>query len=308
MAKIASARNNNQLWLEQKERSNLFTLRIIIAITHYLGRPIGRLLLHPICCYFLLFSPKAKKASKKFLTRALNRPVKFKDIYRHYHCFAACLLDRIALLHNEVERFHLKVQGLDQFHACLNQGRGCLLLGSHLGSFEVLRCLAKHHQVPVKLLMYQQNAQTMERIMLQLDPQLAQHIITIGHPRALLEVQEALAQGYVVGILGDRLFSSDKATRCDFLGGKVDFPLGPALLAYLLKVPVLLFFAVYRAKEHYDIYFEHLTLAKLTHRQQRQQLLADFTQRYADRLADHALKAPYNWFNFYDFWQQRIDP
>jgi predicted LPLAT superfamily acyltransferase len=30
-------------------------------------------------------------------------------------------------------------------------------------------------------------------------------------------------------------------------------------------------------------------------------------QRYADSLARHARDAPFNWFNFYDFWDDAND-
>jgi predicted LPLAT superfamily acyltransferase len=39
-------------------------------------------------------------------------------------------------------------------------------------------------------------------------------------------------------------------------------------------------------------------------RDARQQALDDILRRYAQRLEHYARLEPYNWFNFYDFWQQ----
>jgi predicted LPLAT superfamily acyltransferase len=33
-------------------------------------------------------------------------------------------------------------------------------------------------------------------------------------------------------------------------------------------------------------------------------MIDGYCQRYAARLAYHTVHAPYNWFNFYDFWDQ----
>jgi len=38
-------------------------------------------------------------------------------------------------------------------------------------------------------------------------------------------------------------------------------------------------------------------------RHNRRERLGELIQAYARRLQHHACDAPYNWFNFYDFWQ-----
>ena len=37
----------------------------------------------------------------------------------------------------------------------------------------------------------------------------------------------------------------------------------------------------------------------------REEAVREIVQHYADRLAHHARNAPYNWFNFYDFWHSQ---
>ena len=62
-----------QAWLEQRERSNDAALKFLVWLALGLGRPAGRLLLYPVCVYFLLFSPASLAASKKYLRNALRR-------------------------------------------------------------------------------------------------------------------------------------------------------------------------------------------------------------------------------------------
>ena len=62
-------------------------------------------------------------------------------VARHIHSFAATILDRVFLLSGQLQRFRFDVQGIDGLHAQLDQGKGVLVFGSHLGSFDALRVL-----------------------------------------------------------------------------------------------------------------------------------------------------------------------
>ncbi|MDQ3960739.1 MAG: acyl-CoA synthetase, partial [Pseudomonadota bacterium] len=64
-------------WLTQRERGSRFTMRLISWITLSLGYTAGRILLYPICLYFLIaFSGGARRASRDFLRRVLRRRVR----------------------------------------------------------------------------------------------------------------------------------------------------------------------------------------------------------------------------------------
>lgn len=294
-----------QRWQGQKERGSGWTIRLIIWITLHLGYRSGRLLLHPIALYFLLFSSKARRASRHYLQRLLNRPIGLRDIYRHYHSFSVTILDRIYFLTDRHHNFDIRIHNAELLQNTLAAG-GCILLGSHLGSFEILRTLAvKQQQVPLKVLMYEENAEKIKSALAPLNPQVAETVIPIGRPESLFQVQETIAAGGAVGILGDRLSLEEKKVSCQFLGSTANFPAGPAMLAGIIGCPVVLFFGLYRGGRHYDIYFELFTEKfALGRGDERQQQLNDWTQHYAERLEYYCRLAPYNWFNFYDFWEQ----
>ncbi len=105
-------------------------------------------------------------------------------------------------------------------------------------------------------------------------------------------------------MLGDRVAESEKVTRCRFLGQETLFPAGPALLAGTLQVPVILVFGLYRGGNRYDIHFELLAEEIRFTRAERETVVQYWTQRYAERLEHYAKLAPYNWFNFYDYWNR----
>ena len=136
-----------------------------------------------------------------------------------------------------------------------------------------------------------------------LNPELADGVIDAaqGGPALVLELKQALAAGHVVGIMADRPRAGEQTVMVDFLGGRIELPVGPWILAGTLGVPVLLGFGLYRGHRyecHYEILSERLELPRAA----RQSALQGYAQAYAQRLEHYVRIAPYNWFNFYDYW------
>ena len=125
-------------WKGRPERGSRWLKRLIIWLALRGGRPVGIVLLYPICAYFLLTAPLARRSSREFLGHALGRPATLGDTYRHLISFATTLLDRVFLMHRRHDVLDVQVTNAELFDATLAQGRGCLLLGSHLGSFEMM--------------------------------------------------------------------------------------------------------------------------------------------------------------------------
>lgn len=290
-------------WLEQRERGNLAAIRLMTWLTLTLGYRFGRALLVPICLYFLLFSPSARRASRDFLARVYARPPRTRAVFRHLHAFASTLLDRIEILSGNAASFEVRLHGTETLDALRRDKRGCLLLGSHLGSFEILRVIGESRHLAVNLVMHEDNARQMSRWLRGLAPELANRIIAPGRPETLLRVRECLERGELVAMLGDRVFGGERTVACEFLGAEARFPSGPMLTAALLRVPVVTFFCLYRGPRNYDAHFELLIEQIDAGRETRDEAIARCVCRYAGRLEAQARAAPENWFNFYDFWQ-----
>ncbi len=293
-------------WLRQRERGSRIAYRFMIWMAVSVGRPVARALLYPICAYYLVRSRPAGRAIGPYLTRALGRPVNCHDLYRQYHCFASTLLDRVYLLAGQGRHFDNEIRGLDVLKERLARGRGCLLLGSHLGSFEIVRAIGlAQRNVEMKILMYEQNTPMIRDLLRELNPAVADSVIQSGSPNTMLQVKECLDRGGVVGILADRLLKQDRATPCRFFGRLARFPAGTMWLASILQVPVMLFFGLYRGGNRYEVHFELFADEVTIDRRHRDQEVQEWTQRYADRLEHYCRLAPDNWFNFYDFWEEQ---
>ena len=270
------------------------------------GRPAARALLYPICFYYLVFSRQARRAIRPYLARVLGRPISWRDLFRQYHCFASTILDRVYLLAGQCSPFDIEIRGVELLKDRLARGQGCILLGSHLGSFEIVRAVGlTQRDLEIKVLMYEQNAPMIRDIMRGLNPAVADAVIQTGSPDAMLRVKECLDRGGVVGILADRLLKRDQATPCKFFGKLARFPAGTMWLTSILKVPVILFFGLYRGGNRYEVHFELFAEEVTIERQHRDREIQQWTQRYADRLEHYCCRAADNWFNFYDFWGEQ---
>jgi predicted LPLAT superfamily acyltransferase len=291
------------MWRAQRERGSRFLMRLIVTIGLRAGRPVGRALLHPICAYFLMFSPTARAASRDYLRRVLGRPPTWQEQFRHYHCFAAQIFDRVHLFTHELGASDCTVEGEEILEAALAHGRGVLMIGAHLGSFEVMRVVARARcPVRLRILMHQENAEKLASVLAPLNAGLHEQIITLGRPQTMLEVRDALKAGDVVGLLADRVVSGDRVRRCQFLGDVASFPESPFVLAAAVGAPVVLFSAVQVQGDRYRIRFEPFADRIDLPRDTRDVSLQRLCERYAGWLEMLCRETPYNWFNFYDFW------
>ena len=298
------------VWRAEPERGNEFVMRLVAWLALRLGRRATSWLRYPLALYYLAFAPRARRASRAFLGRALGRAAGAADVLKNFHAYAATLHDRMYLLCDRLEGLDISIAGAPQLDAILAQGRGCLLLGSHLGSFEALRALGRLvKRYPINIVMYEGATRKVSGVLNDLAPELKASTIVPGQPETMLRIKECLDRGEIVGILGDRPFGSEKTAICPFLGAPAPFPQGPFRLALVLEAPVVLFFGLYRGGNRYDICLEVMAeraSAEGGGSGGRAEAMARWIERYVRRLEHHARAAPYNWFNFYDFWHEGL--
>ncbi|MEO5630847.1 MAG: hypothetical protein ABIQ24_00280, partial [Nitrospiraceae bacterium] len=113
-------------WQQQQERGSRTSIRMMAWLAQSLGRPVARVLLYPICVYFLLRSGAARRAIGRYRERVLGHPVSWRDLVHHYHAFASTILDRVYFLRGRFDLFEIQVHGLDALDRELAKGRGCV--------------------------------------------------------------------------------------------------------------------------------------------------------------------------------------
>ena len=293
-------------WLSQQEKSNLAILKLMVWISLTFGRRVGRLVLYGIAIYYVLFAPAARRFSRAYLHRALGRWAEWSDGFRHVLSFASTVHDRIYLLNDRFDLFDIEVIGAEALHAALAKQPGALLIGAHLGSFEVLRAVGRGRAgLQIAMLMYEENARKINATLEAINPAATEDIIPLGRLDSMLQARDRLDQGYLVGMLADRGLGDDVTVDCDFLGKMAPFPVGPFRIAAMLRRPVFFMTGLYLGGNRYQIHFEPLADFSETPREARAAAMLAAQQRYAERLSHFCRLAPYNWFNFFDFWQKK---
>lgn len=291
-------------WLRRKERGSQFGIKLVVGLALSLGRPVARLFLPVICFYFLVFSSASRRASGTYLKRALGRRTTLFDIFRHYHSFACCVLDRVFFLKNRTELFELSVFGEQILMDIQARGGGCILLGAHMGSFEVLRALGRRHpNIRISMAMFEKNAQKVNSVLNAIDPELAKGIISLGRPDSFITIERCLENGHFVGFLADRSLTDERRVARPFLGAPALFSINPFRMIAILQKPVVLMVGLYRGGARYEIYFERFADLGAVPRRPTAQDLEKIVGRYVARLDHYCRIAPYNWFNFYDIWK-----
>ena len=293
-------------WDTTRERSTPFMLKLLIRCALLLGRTGVRPIVYATVAYFVLTSSAAKQASRNFLRRALDREPKFFDVWRHFLAFASCSVDRIFFLTGRHHAFDVAVHRPDNVLAISNRGQGCLLVLAHFGSFEALRLAGDRRSLPITILLDRQIGAMLTSLFEKLNPDFAGHVIDAAKrgPELVLALKEAVERKRMIGIMGDRTRVDDRSVGVNFMGGVAQLPVGPWILASALRVPVILGFGVYRGGRRYDLHLELFAERIELPRHSRDDALRACAQQYADRLEQYARLAPYNWFNFYDFWQR----
>ncbi len=306
-------------WAHQQEVKGLWGMRLMLRVWRLLGRKAFTLLLYPVVGVYWLTARRARRSSQRWLTRVREQltgrgmPVPENlTSYQHFLRFGNAMLDKIASWRGELQ-LGRDVVFAPGAQATLNggEGRGKLLLVSHLGDVEVCRALAQREGSKViNALVFSDNAQRFKQIMQEMAPQAGINLLPvtdIGPDTAML-LQEKLDHGEWIAIVGDRIAVSPqrggqwRVCWSRFMGQLAPFPQGPFILAALLRCPVELLFAL-RQQGQLHIHCEPFADPLPLPRADRQQALQHAIDRYAERLEHYALQSPLDWFNFFDFWQ-----
>lgn len=297
--------------MDATEKGTALGVRFVLALGALLGRRAVRLLLAGVALYYAALHGGVRRASASYLCRVLGRRARFGDVWRHLRTFAEVTYDRVLFLRGRAGALELVSHGgIQHLKDQLATGRGALVLGAHLGSFEAMRARSELRDVPVHALVYQRHAPMVTAFLRGLSPTLASRLIEIdpASPHWVLGLQDRIEAGQLVAVLGDRAGLNEKQVTVEFLGAPARFPTGPYLLAALLRCPIYFAAGLYTPPRRYDFHCEPLFERVELPREGRDEALRACARRYAARLEQLCRAAPLNWFNFHDVWAPSPPP
>lgn len=314
----ADPTSGDKHWSNVREAGSLTGLRFLWFIHRVFGRRAVSWLLRPVILYFLLFRSEERRVARDYLqTHAHFCPDQwphkpgFKALYRLFREFAESIVDKLLAWHLEIDpdSFHLK--NPEATEQLLNDSRGQVIIGSHIGNIEYCRGYMHRYETKViNILVHERHAGNYVAMMKILNPESRINVFQVDEfdiPTMLL-LKEKVDAGEWVFIAGDRvpLSGNERTVTVSFLGRETQLPIGPYLLAHALNCPVRLMFSYKNyCGEDNRLHFEVVHLADQISlpRRQREQQLKHYAQTYADHLQRVTRDAPFQWFNFYDYWQ-----
>ncbi|WP_317930852.1 glycosyltransferase family 2 protein [Halioxenophilus sp. WMMB6] len=307
-------------WSEIQENRAYLGMRFSVLCYRLFGRRALYGLLYPIIGYYFLANAKARRHSLAFLGHVYRfqqqqgLPASFakapgwRESFSHFMNFGRAIVDRLGAWSGDITRQSVNFPERSQLEACLESGQGAIILSSHLGNIEMCRGLVSgNRQVKMNVLVFNDNAAAINRIMKRLNPEVEMELIQISSvdPGTAMLLNEKLNRGELLVVAADRTSPTapEKSVAAPFMGQSAYFPQGVFVLAGLLARPVYLMFCL-REAAAYHIYFEKFADSLPVPRKQRQQLLGQYATTFAERLQSYALQAPEQWYNFFDFWAE----
>ncbi|MGI9885882.1 glycosyltransferase family 2 protein [Vibrio chagasii] len=304
-------------WSRTQERGTVLGIKVLLTIYTLLGRGVFNLILRGVMRYYHLTGKRARNASEQYLFQLkayaeqqnIELPAELTS-YNHLLSFGHTMLDKLAAWKGDFSVDNLTIHGQDQFENMVANQQGVLILGSHLGNIELCRALGRRHSnIKINALVFTEHAERFNSVMKAVNPQSDLNLIQVTSmgPDTAILLQQKLEQGEWIVIVGDRTSTSkeSRSVWAEFLGKEAPFPQGPFMLASVLKAPVFLLFGLRddsQVKPHFNVYFEHFSDRIELPRKTREQSLKQVVQQYADRLQHYTLKAPLQWYNFFNFW------
>lgn len=300
-------------WWRTAERGSRLGMMLLAWSCRLFGPGFTALWLHPIVAYFLLTGRPAREASRRYFTRlqacspghATPRPG-WLTAYRHMLAFAQSGFDKLVAWSGRVDLADVQIDDAAALDSLIESGRGALVIGSHHGNLEMARALAvRGAQTKVTAVVYREHAQRFNSVLATAHDDFMEHLVEVSDfgPQTALMMQQRIERGELLVIVGDRTpaHESGRTTEASFLGSTAAFAQGPYVLAHALACPVYLLFCL-KERGGYKLYFEPFAERIDLPRRERAVHIAAWAQRFATRLEHYCRKAPYQWFNFYDFW------
>lgn len=299
-------------WSEIGEVTVAKGIRLLFLVNRILGRWPFRCLVYPTVLFYMLRHPQARRASRQYLTRVFattpggERPATVWQVLRHFAAFAENILDKLRIWSGDLRTEAVTFHDYHVIHDQVLAGRGGVIFVTHLGNVEVCRALiTRKDGAKLTVLVHTKHAESFNAMLAEVNPASTLNTIQVTDISAatVIQLRERVDRGEYIVIACDRVpvSAETRVAHAPFLGASAPFPVGPYVLASLLQCPSYLLFCILE-QGAYHMYFERFHERIVLPRASRGEALAQLASDFAARLASFCVRAPYQWFNFYDFW------
>ncbi len=287
-----------------KSRGGRTGYRIFVSIIRLLGINCAYGLLAFIAVYFIPFAPKATRSSWIYSRRhrGLGFFKSMIEVYRHYFVFGQVLIDKLALQAGMTDRYKFEFDNYDRFIEIINGNEGVVIIGAHVGCWEAGASFFGKYGKKINIVMYDTEHQRIKEVVdNNTSRESGYKVIPINEDSlgAMIEIRRALGEAEYVCFNGDRYTDPKTSVPRDFLGSQAQFTLGPFMIGVKTRAPIVFYYAMREKGRRYRFVFEEVKSLE-------GRLTVDYVHsRYLASLENIVRKYPLQWFNFYDFWNDK---
>jgi predicted LPLAT superfamily acyltransferase len=286
-----------------KTRGGVLGYTIFIWNLKHLGLSFAYFLLYPVVFYFMFASREAFRSLWKYYRVILEkgRFASLACIYRNYYIFGQVLVDKLAMLSGCKVPFTFDFEGEEYLR---QMDKGGFLISGHVGNWEIAGHLLNRLEKRINIILFDAEHQQIKGLLSEaLSERKVNFIVIRDDYSHLTAIRDALANGEIIAMHGDRFLEGNKTVTTEFLGHDARFPVGPVNMAARFGVPVSFVFAMKETNKHYHFYATPLETYKFTRNlKEREEILGTAVRKFAGVFENMVRKYPCQWFNYYDFW------
>lgn len=299
-------------WSKIQERGTYLGIQTLLFVYRLFGRRILSFFLYPVVAYLYFTGGASKQATKEYWQRLFafqnsSKTFNHRVGIAHFYSFAQSAFDKIDAWMGRITPKDIIYSQDHPIAELQKKQQGAVFIGSHLGNLEVCRALGHgRYQTRINVLVFTHHAVEFNKVLQKINANSNVDLIQATHVGADLAIllKERIDNGEILVIAGDRtsVTSQGRVIYSPFLGAPAAFSQGGFILASILDCPVYFLFCL-KEKQQYRVIFEHVADTLKFSRKNREASLTAVVNQYAKRLEHYCLAYPYQWFNFFDFWQ-----
>ncbi len=253
--------------------------------------------------FYMLFNRQGYSAMYHFFRQGFNEPwwKAFFHVYKNHFQFGQIIIDRFAAFGGRTFKFEY-ADGKEAYEQLARQASGFVQLSCHMGNYELAGYSLKQEVKKMFALVFWGETETMMENRKKMFSIKGVEMVPVRPDMShIFELNNALRDGQIASMPGDRIFGSVKALDCKFLNHDIQLPFGPFQLAVLRETPMVAIFVMKERWDTYKVYYRILSADLSLGKKERAQQLAN---QFASAMDYMVRLYPTQWFNYFEFWKK----
>lgn len=284
-----------------KSKGTAFGYRFFVGIIKNLGVYPAYAFLYLVVLYYFFFSNETSGHIYRYFNKHIgySKIKSFFKIYTSYYRLGQMLIDKTTIMAGMKDKFTSESFGADNMRAIVADKKGGILLGAHLGNWEIAGHYLMGYGDTINILVYDREHEQIKNYMDQVTGGRKFKLIPIKDDLShIYAIGEALERNEIIATTADRFLNDGKTRSFQFLGEEARFPMGIFQIIKTFRANYSFVYGVKRGATHYNFYCRpHRTVTSAT-------TIDSIMEDYVRDLEGMVRANPDQWFNYYDFWKK----